>query len=100
MGAFRHYFPTLVQQACNMPVHGLHAREQPLPVVFPRPISLVRKRLYFHLRHLGPVLQVPSLSKGPAGMNRTNSSFHFIVGEQIANRKQSCATTWSETCAA
>ncbi len=49
MGVFRHYFPTVVQHACNMLVHGLHAREQPLPVVLPRPTSFVCKRLHFHL---------------------------------------------------
>src|SRR5713226_3011168 len=49
MGVFRHYFPTVIQHACNMLVHGLHAREQPLPVVLPRPISFVCKRLHFHL---------------------------------------------------
>src|SRR5438552_12151070 len=48
MGVFRHYFPTVVQHACNMLVHGLHAREQPLPVVPPRPISFVSKRPHFH----------------------------------------------------
>jgi len=32
-----------------MLVHGLHAREQPLPVVFPRPSPFVRIRLHFHL---------------------------------------------------
>jgi len=49
MGVFRHYFPTVVQHGCNMLVHGLHGREQPLPVVLPRPISFVGKRLHFHL---------------------------------------------------
>jgi hypothetical protein len=49
MGAFRHDFPTVVQHARNMFVHGLHARQQPLPVVLPGPIPFVRKRLYLHL---------------------------------------------------
>ena len=49
MGAFRHYFPTVVQHACNVLVHGLHAWEQPLPVVLPRPVPFVRKGLHSHL---------------------------------------------------
>src|SRR5260370_39957527 len=49
MGVFGHYFPTVVQHACNMLVHGLHARKQPLPVVLPRPISFVCERLHSHL---------------------------------------------------
>ena len=49
MGGFRHDLPTLVQHACEVLVHCLHAREQPLSVVLPSPISLVRKRLHFHL---------------------------------------------------
>ena len=48
MGGFRHNFPTLVQQPCNMLVHRLHAWEQPLSIVFSRPIPFVRIRLYFH----------------------------------------------------
>jgi hypothetical protein len=53
MGVLRHYFPTVVQHACNMIVHGLHTWEQSLPVVLPGPIPLVRKRLHFHLVTLG-----------------------------------------------
>ena len=49
MAGFRHDLPTLVQHACQVLVHCLHAREQPLSVVLPGPISLVRKRLHFHL---------------------------------------------------
>ncbi len=49
MGGFRHDLPTLVQHACKVLVHCLHAREEPLSVVLPGPISLVRKRLHFHL---------------------------------------------------
>ena len=49
MGSFRHDLPTLVQHACKVLVHCLHARQQPLSVILPGPISLVRKRLHFHL---------------------------------------------------
>ena len=49
MRRLRQYFPTVVQHACNMLVHRLHARKQPLPVILPRPISFVRKRLHFHV---------------------------------------------------
>ena len=49
MGGFCHNFPTLVQHARNVFVHCLHARKQPLPVVFPRPSPCVRKRHHFHL---------------------------------------------------
>lgn len=49
MGGFRHDLPTLVQHDRKVLVHCLHAREQPLSVVLPCPVSLVRKRLHFHL---------------------------------------------------
>ena len=53
MGGFRHDLPTLVQHACEVLVHCLHAREQPLSIVLPGPISLVRKRLHSHLATVG-----------------------------------------------
>src|SRR5229473_2271668 len=66
MGVFRHYFPTVVQHACNMLVHGLNARKQPLPVVLPRPISFVCKGLHFHLVTAGAFSRRHFLSGKPS----------------------------------
>jgi hypothetical protein len=71
---FGHDLPTITQHARNVFIHCLHARQQPLPVVFPRPISLICERLHFHLRHRR-FCGALGVSKRP------------ILGEHIANRK-------------
>jgi hypothetical protein len=60
--SFAHDLPTIGQHACNVLIHCLHARQQSLPIVFPRPISLVGKRFHFHIRHSLPISQLSSLS--------------------------------------
>ena len=45
---FGHDFPPVTHHACNVPIHRLHGWQEPLPVIFPGPISLVRKRLHSH----------------------------------------------------
>src|SRR6266852_239377 len=87
---FGHDLPTIAQHARNVLIHCLHAWQQPLPVVFPRPISLVRKRFHSHLRHRG-YFPAHALSKA-IGWHECPQIAPCIVGEQIAKRKQSCAT--------
>lgn len=65
---FGHDLPTIAQHARKVLIHRLHARQQPLPIVFPRPISLVCKGFHFHLRHHGRISQLPSLLKRWASM--------------------------------
>jgi len=48
MGTFGHDFPVIPQHTCDVPIHCLHGGQEPLSVVFPGPISLVRKGLNFH----------------------------------------------------
>jgi len=90
MGGLGHDVPTVAQHACNMLVHGLHAWEQPLPVVLPGPIPLVSKRLHFHLgRCLAPLHSwLPSLQENLCTGLYTGSEIILIVDEQIANLKQ------------
>ena len=88
MRSFRHDLPAIAQHARDVVIHCLHARQQPLPVVFPRPISLVRKRLHFHPAtpqrlFLAPFLQETRLDRVSEGTKSLS-----IVGEQIAKRKQ------------
>jgi hypothetical protein len=54
VSGFRHDFPAVVQHACNMFVHSLHARQKPLPVILARPVPLIGIRLHFHLGTLAP----------------------------------------------
>jgi hypothetical protein len=68
--------------------HCLHARQQLLPIVFPSPISLIRRRFHFHLRHRG---LSPSLSRA-MDWPECPQIAPFILGEQMAKHKQSCAT--------
>lgn len=85
--------PTTAQHARNVLIHCLHARHQSLPIVLASPISLIRKRFHFHLRHRG---LFPSLSKA-MGWSECTQIAPSVLGEQMAKRKQSCATDDS-TC--
>ena len=88
---FGHDLPTVGQQARNMFIHCLHARQQPLPIVFPRPFSFVRKGFHYHFRHHGLFPSSLRFLKRWSGMN-AHKLLLFSLGEQIANRKHSCAT--------
>jgi hypothetical protein len=67
-----------------MLVHRLHAWKQPLSVILPGPIPLVRKGFYFHLViHFSALF---ALSGRPASLNGPQI-VSYILGEHMANRK-------------
>jgi hypothetical protein len=101
MGGFRHDLPTLIKHARYMRVHGLHGWEQPLPVVLPRPISFVCKRLYLHRMTAGRrprIIAISSLEKSFRAARLEKRESFRILGKLIARSKNKLLKEGDITC--